>query len=88
MKTTAEIIAFLEIQVRDFAGLAASEPIDPNENIQHKYQYDSLDAVELIMKCEKEYSITIPDSVSATLFTINEFADVIEKQIAIDKPIG
>ena len=40
---------------------------------------DSLDAIELIMEFEKEFQMTIPDSVAERLRTVGDAIDYIEK---------
>lgn len=84
MSTTRQaIITFLENEIREMGIKSATEnkEIDYNANIQEVYGYDSLDAVELIMKCEKEYNIAIPDNIGEELYTINQIANFIEAEL-------
>lgn len=43
--------------------------------------YDSLDDVELIMKAEREFQITIPDGEAEDIRTVADMISCIEKQL-------
>ena len=42
---------------------------------------DSLDSVELIMECEKECKIAIPDDLSEKVSTVGDLINLIEKRV-------
>lgn len=42
---------------------------------------DSLDIIEMLMKMEEEYNISIPDEKAAELKTVGDIADYVEAQI-------
>ncbi len=63
-------------------GTKAPKDIDFNTNISTAYYYmylDSLDTIEIIMKLEKHYGISIPDAVTDvyTNKTFGEFCNLV-----------
>ena len=40
---------------------------------------DSLDKIELVMECEKEFNVAIPDDAVTDIHTISDLIDYIEK---------
>ena len=42
---------------------------------------DSLDMVEIIMTCESEFPIDIPDEIAATIRTIQDLVTIIDNKI-------
>ena len=71
-------------------GTKAPKDIDFDTNISTVYYYmylDSLDAIEIIMKLEKHYGISIPDTAteSYTNKTFDEFCGFICSLIAPQK---
>ena len=45
------------------------------------FELDSLDMLEMIMKAETEFSISIPDNITEEIKTVNGFVDEIEKLV-------
>lgn len=43
--------------------------------------FDSLDSVEMVMDCEKEFSIAIPEAETTKMQTVKDLIDIIEKLI-------
>lgn len=54
---------------------------EPNEtdNIFDDLGFDSLDAVELMMECEKEFGIAIPDEDASQARTVKHIIDIVKK---------
>lgn len=42
---------------------------------------DSLDGIEIVMDCEKEFGIHIPDNELDSIQTIKDLCDIVEKKI-------
>ncbi len=54
------------------------EKVTLESNIVEDLGADSLDAVEMLMAMEYEFSITLPDEVCAELKTVKEIVDFID----------
>lgn len=80
--TREEIVTFLHTKIKETAEqeLKGAE-VNNDSDIQEEYGYDSLDAVELIMECEKTYNVAIPDDAGAELVTVNKIADYIVAEL-------
>lgn len=52
--------------------------VNNNENLIDDLGADSLDLIELIMDCEKEFIITIPDEEVENIKTVNEVVEYIK----------
>lgn len=57
------------------------EKITPEATLAEDLNIDSLDAVELVMALEEEYSIKIPDTELENLKTVKDIVDCIEKYL-------
>ena len=55
------------------------EKITPEASISEDLGIDSLDAVELVMVLEEEFSIKIPDEELAKMKTVQDIMDCVEK---------
>ena len=55
-----------------------TEPND-EDNIYNDLVLDSIDAVEIIMGCEKEFGIVIPDEESEIIKTVSDIISVVKK---------
>lgn len=60
--------------------LALSDAPNNEDNLFDDLGIDSLDAVEVIMECEKEFGIVIPDEDSETVRTVQDVINVVKKQ--------
>ena len=58
-----------------------AEKVMPTASIYDDLGADSLDAVELIMACEEEFGIEIPDDQAEDVATVQGIYDLIEKRI-------
>ena len=58
-----------------------AEKVTPTASIYDDLGADSLDAVELIMACEEEFGIEIPDDQAEDVATVQGIYDLIEKRI-------
>lgn len=67
--------------ISESAGVDEVE-ITENSRLQDDLGVDSLDAVFIIMECEKEFNIGIPDDEAAELNTFGEIIDYIHKNVA------
>lgn len=66
-------------------GVDPLQPLKEEANLQDEYGLDSLDFVELIMECEKEFNISIPDDKAEGLKTFNQVVTAIEGFLAESK---
>lgn len=64
--------------IEDILGLSKSE-ISEDSHINNDLGADSLDAVEVIMECENEFSIKIPDNEAEEVKTVKELIDIIHR---------
>jgi len=74
----------LETKVKEIVlEVSDKNPIDYGDNLLFKSDFglDSLDMVELIMICEKDFYITLPDSEWQGMKTPSELADIIAAKI-------
>ncbi len=53
----------------------------PKSNFVDDLGCDSLDTVEIVMKIEEEFGISIPDDVAEKIHTVEELTDFIEGQL-------
>lgn len=74
-----EIFKFLKVQIESQCGL--TQDMTEQSNLYSDLGLDSLDAVELVMECEKEYHINVPDATAEKLGTIAEVIDAVNKLI-------
>ena len=51
----------------------------PSAHVKNDLGGDSLDQVELVMECEKEFKIKIPDSEAEKLNTVEEIVNYIDE---------
>lgn len=61
------------------------ETITEETNFRDDLGFDSLDDVELIMKCEKHFGINIPDQEAGDIETIANAIDSIQKLLPKNK---
>lgn len=55
--------------------------IKPEDNLRDEHGADSLDQVDMVMKLEKEYQITIPDVELERLRTVSDFTRLVETKL-------
>ncbi len=55
--------------------------VNTASTIQGDLQADSLDAVELVMECEEEFGVTIPDQEAQQLTTVGKITDYLWNKI-------
>lgn len=65
--------------IADMNGIKISDVKDES-NVQTDLGLDSLDRFELFMELEKEFNVTITDEEAETVFTVNEFAELVEQK--------
>lgn len=65
--------------VADKNGIEISNVKD-DSHLQNDLGLDSLDRFELFMELEKEFNVTITDEEAETVFTVNEFAELVEQK--------
>ncbi|MEH7419462.1 acyl carrier protein [Neobacillus drentensis] len=56
------------------------EEINPNASFKDDFEADSLDMVNLTMEIEDEFAIEISDKIAATLQTVGDVVNYIEKR--------
>ncbi|MBQ3588721.1 MAG: acyl carrier protein [Oscillospiraceae bacterium] len=57
------------------------EEISLEANIREDFDADSLDMVDIIMSCEDEFHVEIPDEVLDSLVLVKDVVDYIEKNM-------
>lgn len=75
MKPTIEVIQ--DILFEQY-GIEKSK-IKPESNFQEDLSFDSLDAVEFIMECEKRWNIAIPDDDSEKVQTVQDIVSTVDR---------
>ncbi|AOT68393.1 acyl carrier protein [Geosporobacter ferrireducens] len=60
-------------------GLDSTEDITPQTSLMKDLEADSLDAVEIIMALEDEFSVEIPDEEAEKFKNIGDIANYIEE---------
>ena len=58
------------------------EEVNESANLQNDLGMDGLDAVELIMECEQEVNIAIPDDDAETVQTVGDIINYLFKSLA------
>jgi len=58
-----------------------AEDVTPEKSLSIDLGADSLDTVELILECEKEWNLAIPDEEAEKLKTVGEVVAYLEKNI-------
>ena len=58
------------------------EEVNESANLQNDLGMDGLDAVELIMECEQEFNIAIPDDDAETVQTVGDIINYLFKSLA------
>lgn len=76
-----DIEAKVKAAVAEQLNLNAAE-INNGASFMDDLGADSLDLVEVVMKCEEEFGVTIPDTDSANLNTVQEVIDYITAKLA------
>ena len=61
------------------------DEVTPDAKIVHDLGADSLDTVELIMACEEEFGIEIPDEDAEKIETVSQALAYLESRIAAAK---
>lgn len=81
MTTSEQLNAILGVKL----GLSSEEvaAIRPDSNIMEDLGADSLDIVEIVMECEREFNIDISDEIMESMSTVGQFLLHIEGEIAI-----
>lgn len=64
--------------IREQLGLEASVEINPTTSLMGDLEADSLDAVEIIMALEDEFSVEIPDEAAENFKNIGDIVSYIE----------
>jgi len=77
MTTKNEIFQFLKNILSDIG----FDEITENQSLKNDIGLDSLDSVELIMKCENEFDISVTDSEIDTLETIEDIINLIISKV-------
>lgn len=55
------------------------DSLNPESNIKTDLGADSLDEVEICMEVEKEFNISVPDSLMEEVKTVQDLYDTVEK---------
>ena len=71
-----EIFNSLKPIIKDIVGFDVEE-MNEQSSLFNDLGLDSLDAVELIMKCEKKYNIKISDNVIKNIHSVSDLIDII-----------
>lgn len=71
-----QVIAIVEDKLGLDKGDASEE-----SNVHDDLGADSLDAVEIIMDCENDFGIRIPDDESEGIETVKDLIDLVEKTL-------
>ena len=71
-----EIFNSLKPIIKDIVGFDVEE-MNEQSSLFNDLGLDSLDAVELIMKCEKKYNIKISDNVVKNIHSVSDLIDII-----------
>ena len=71
-----EIFNSLKSIIKDIIGFDVEE-MNEQSSLFNDLGLDSLDAVELIMKCEKKYNIKISDNVVKNIHSVSDLIDII-----------
>ena len=71
-----EIFNFLKSIIKDIVGFDVEE-MNEQSSLFNDLGLDSLDAVELIMKCEKKYNIKISDNAVKNIHSVSGLIDII-----------
>jgi len=74
------IIAKLTEIIVEMLGMD-DEEISLEANIREDFDADSLDMVDIIMSCEDEFHVEIPDEVLDQLVLVKDVVDYIEKNM-------
>lgn len=64
--------------IREQLGLEADVAINPTTSLMADLEADSLDAVEIIMALEDEFSVEIPDEAAENFKNIGDIVSFIE----------
>ena len=75
-----EIFNSLKSIIKDIVGFDVEE-MNEQSSLFNDLGLDSLDAVELIMKCEKKYNIKISDNVVKNIHSVSDLIDIINSLI-------
>ena len=75
-----EVEAKVKAILVDKLGVQEAEIVEATD-LRADLGCDSLDAVEIIMECEKEFNISIPDDEAANLNTVLEITTYITKAL-------
>lgn len=67
-----------------FKNILNIEDLQPETTIK-ELNIDSLDVVDIIMECEKQFKLTIPDSHSSQIKTIGDIYEYLHKHVKIKK---
>lgn len=78
----SEILSFVVEQVENLCNRSCEGKVTEKTSLENDADLDSLDFVEIIMRCEKEFNISIPDDHAINFKTVGELVDFIEKEIS------
>ena len=69
--------------IADMGFLDHGMGIDPETLLKNDLGFDSLDKVELVIECEKEFKIAITNQDQEKITTVGEIVDYIEKKVEL-----
>lgn len=78
--TRAEIQFRLNQIIVDQIGVDEDE-VTPEADFVNDLGADSLDTIELVMECEEQFSIEIPDDDTEKIHTVKDALDYLEKRL-------
>lgn len=78
MNTREKVSQFVKQWLMDTFAL---DEVTDESNMRNDLHMDSLDTLEFVMECEKEYNIVISDSETETIRTVGEAIDLIVSKL-------
>lgn len=76
-KTLALVLKLAADQV----GMSA-DAVKPDDRLVADLGFDSLDSIELVMACEEEFDVMIPDPVAEKCVTVADCAALVDSTLA------
>jgi acyl carrier protein len=64
-------------------GGLSEDMIATEKNLRDDLGMDSLDEIELIMECEKQFDLSIPDGEAEAIKTVKDVIDAVEKHLPV-----
>lgn len=81
MSKREEILSFVVETARDISCCRDEEVVDQTSDLERDLGLDSLDKLELALKCEEKFKITIDDDEASDIETIGDLVNLIEKHL-------